>query len=715
MEDIRDIRYSKKITALYILSSTIVILIILKLFFIQFIISDDIKSKIKEKKVRDYPIEARRGNIYADNGKDFLATSIPLFEIRFNFLNLKLDKKNFSKEAKLLADSLALIIQTKPSEYYYKRLMNGFNNNNKNSYYLLERNVHFYKMRSIAKLTFFKTQGCRGTLVREEIKKRKMPYGLLAKRTIGFIVDNKKNKNYVGIEGAYDSLLKGENGKRAEKLITGGEWIPVKKENLKEPKDGADIITTLNINFQDIVESELEAGLRLHNADNGCAILMEVNTGEIKAIANLKKDSSQSGLHYFEASNYAIGSLDADDPGSVFKLLSMLLILEKGKYDTNTTINIGNGKKEYCNGKYIMKDSHPPKTSIITAKQAFIESSNVGISLMAYNSFAGNPQEFIDGLYKLGLNKTLGIDIKGEKKPFVRNTNDKLWSCLSLPLMSVGYELTVSPLQILNIYNTVANNGVMVKPHLVSRIIYNDNRIDTIKPKILKNAICSQTTIKKLKRMLEEVVEKGTAKSAFKGCTYKVAGKTGTAQRSYANRSGRMSYKSTFMGYFPSDKPKYSLIVVVINPSMGSYYGGAVSGPIFRGISDRIWGICNINKTEPVLSKIDKKNIKTQYACYNKKDLLNIKQFFGFNLELDAYKSEWLNIKLDSVIKINGEKQFTNGQVPDVTGMPLKDAVYILENKGLKVSIAGKGRVRNQSIKPGTKLEKAQTIKLDLL
>jgi cell division protein FtsI (penicillin-binding protein 3) len=435
---------------------------------------------------------------------------------------------------------------------------------------------------------------------------------------------------------------------------------------------------------------------------------MEVSTGEIKAIANLSRTKSGE---YVEDFNYVIG--EATEPGSTMKMASLLAAMDDGLVEPDDTINVGDGKYNFFG--QIMKDSHAPLSNRLSIEQAFETSSNVGVSKAIWNAYAKKPQQFIDKLKSFGLGQPLGLTIKGEGIPEVKNASDKSWSSVSLPWMSIGYELKLTPLQILAFYNAIANNGKMVKPHFVKEIRDHDEVIKTFPVEIIKDSIASQGAIAKARKMMEGVVERGTA-SSLKTSPFRIAGKTGTAQinkKGFGYDSDHPSYQASFVGYFPAEAPKYSCIVVVYSPSNDVYYGGAVAAPIFKEIADKVYS----NHIEMHGSSSTPDSEITALPLVKSGQLKEARKILAMLDVPAAYKDDEAEI-VSTAIKndhiLFTERKTTIGIVPDVNGMSIKDAVYLLENSGLRVNCSGRGVVTRQSISAGTKINKGQVIYIEL-
>ena len=451
-------------------------------------------------------------------------------------------------------------------------------------YFLIKRKVDYETLKRLKELPIFSEGQYGGGMVAQAENRRILPNSELATRTIGYLNLGSEG-NEVGIEGAFDKELAGKNGIVVKQRLTGGDWITVGDASSVESRDGNDVVTTIDIDFQDVASTALLNQLRKHNAHHGCAVLMEVATGDIRAIANLEI-GNDGGYH--ETYNYAVG--ESTEPGSTFKLPVLIAALEDGVIDTSDIVDTGTGSVRFYNK--IIRDTKEEGFGKLTVKEVFEKSSNVGTAKLIYDNYKDNPKEFVNRLYAMKLNEKLDIQLNGEGEPLIRYPGDKLWSGLSLPMMSHGYEVQMTPLQILTFYNAVANDGRMMRPRFVTSIARNGTTIKSFHPSVIINSIASRSTIRKAKKMMEGVVEHGTAVNLKNG-EYKIAGKTGTAQIAkdkYGYRQGaRISYQASFVGYFPAENPLYSCIVVVNAPSNGVYYGNLVAGSVFKEISDKVY------------------------------------------------------------------------------------------------------------------------------
>jgi cell division protein FtsI (penicillin-binding protein 3) len=503
--------------------------------------------------------------------------------------------------------------------------------------------------------------------------------------------------------------MRGVEGVRLMQKLNGNVWMPVHDGNEVEPKDGMDIVTTIDVDIQDVAENALLKQLTRHEARHGTAVLMEVSTGEIKAIVNLQRNSKGE---YKESYNYAIGESRA--PGSTFKLASIIALLEDGYVDLTDTVDTGTGEIMYYDQRVIDTKPH----GVITVQEVIELSSNVGISKLVTDYYTGKEEKFINRLYEMNLNNSLGIDIKGEGKPEIKYPGDKLWSGVSLPQMSMGYEVRLTPLQTLTLYNAIANNGKMVKPKFVNGLMYHGDWVKSFNTEVLKQSICSRSTLRKVKVMLEGVVERGTARN-LRNENYKIAGKTGTAQiadkeSGYSDRS-RITYQASFVGYFPADNPKYSCIVVVNAPSR-IYYGNLVAGPVFKEIADKVYATnFEMHEGLNLATNENTEEVKIPYTKNSYKDELKyVLTDLGIMVDDEDVSSDWvLTTKLDSCVKLSN-RSITKNLMPNVKGMGVKDALYILENLNLSVELEGRGTILKQSIAPGSRISKGELVVLEM-
>lgn len=692
----------RRLYTLYAIAILVGIGIIGRIAFIQFIEGSKWKTKAENLTTKLVNIEAVRGNIFATDGS-LLATSVPIYEIRFDPNADAISDEYFNQNVDSLAYSLSTLLNDKSTRAWKQALINARNGGSR--YFLVKRNASYNELKAMRDFPIFRKGRFKGGFIYLQQNKRQKPFQVLAARTIGYDIDGIKP---VGLEGAYKEVLRGKEGKRLMQKIAGGVWMPLSDENEVDPEDGKDLITTIDLNIQDVAENALLTQLKRQDADHGCVVLMEVQTGEIKAIANLSRNENGN---YYENYNYAIG--ESTEPGSTFKLASYMVALEDGYIDIHDSIETGQGVFEFYDTK--MYDSHKEGFGKITVKRAFEVSSNIAIAKIINQHYGKNPQKFIDGLYSMNLNKPLGIEIFGEGKPYIKSVSEDSWSGISLPWISHGYELSQTPLQILTFYNAVANNGKMIKPKFVREIRHRGKVIKSFDTEVINPGICSQSTIQKVREMLEGVVQEGTATN-LKNANYKIAGKTGTAQianEKYGYRyDSKVSYQASFCGYFPAENPKYSCIVVVNAPSRNVYYGNLVAGPIFKEIADKVYATS---------IEIHKDLDETQYAKLKpasksgyKSDLETVFASLEIPANGKTDGSDWINTYAQAdEVKLKAF-QPSEEYIPDVRGMDAQDAIYILENLGVQVIISGRGAVRTQSVKPGTNSKAVKQIVLEL-
>lgn len=671
--------------------------IIGKAAYIQIVEGDIWREKGKVMNLKVEKIEATRGNIMASDGS-LLAASVPLFNLRIDAGNTHYNDQYFYDNVDSLALCLSTLFNDRSKSAYKQILVKGRKNNNR--YLLLKRDITYTQLKKLRKFPIFRDGKFKGGVIAEPKSKRVLPYQWLAFRTIGWDKDGAEND--VGLEGAYGDILKGESGSRLMQRIGSGAWRPTNEENEIDPQNGHDIITSIDINIQDVAEDALMRQLIKNEADHGCAILMEVSTGFIVAIANLGKN--EKGF-YEEKFNYAVG--ESSEPGSTFKTASLLAALDDALIDTSRIVDTEDGTTRFANR--VMRDSHKGGYGKISVGRAFELSSNVAISKAIVSAYKDKPQGLIDRFYFMRLNQTLGLDIPGEGQPNIKNTDHKHWSKVSLPWMSIGYEIALTPLQTLAFYNAIANNGVMVKPQFIKEIRSSGiltRKFETVvlKDKIVKN----QGAIDQMRKLLEGVVEHGTATN-LRNPIYKIAGKTGTAQIAQNNKGyNKSNYKASFAGYFPADNPKYSCIVVINNPTKGIYYGGSIAGPVFKEIADKVYAT-RLSPDETVKENLPVNVIKN--ASGSSREIAYLLKHSSLSLPND---SDYIRIETDDTITMVRSLVLEDDKMPEVIGMGARDAVYVLESAGLNVKVVGKGKVRKQSIIPGTAYKRGSNCIIEL-
>ncbi len=692
-----------RVYLLYIAMLLFGVAIIVRMAYIQFKLGDDLLQKADQQELHMFDIEATRGNILASDGS-LLATSVPVFEIRMDVASPLIDDAFFNSRVDTLAGQLAMLFQNKTKTAYANDLRRARREGNR--YLIIKNRVSYAELQQLRKFAILSRGTNRGGLIAIPSEKREKPFRELASRTIGY--ENSREKIFVGIEGAYHETLKGIDGKQLKRRINNGDWKPIFGSNEVEPQNGRDILTTIDVNLQDVAESALRRNLSENGAYQGCAILMEVSSGHIKAIANLTYDSSIR--RYKETYNYAIA--ESVEPGSTFKLASMMVLLEDKKIKLSDSMDIGRGPAVYF--RRVMRDVYPIRDGKITIREAFEKSSNVAISKLVYEAYKDNPAQFADRLHSMMLGTSLQIDIPGEGRPYIKHPSDKRnWYGTTLPWMSIGYELTLTPLQILTFYNAVANNGKMVKPIFVSAVRQGGINLETFETEIIHKSIASQATIDSVKSLMEGVVQSGTARH-LRNSPFRIAGKTGTAQiASGSSGYNKQNYNASFVGYFPADNPKYTCIVVVNNPSAGRIYGGAVAAPVFKEIADKVYAT-RLDIHDGFQEDTYLADAAPLVGTTNYDDLQKIYSKLGYATENLTHGETWAKPSLNGETIQIEPVEFSTNLVPNVTGMSARDAIFMLENLGLKAVINGRGQVAWQSIKPGTTPKKGEQIELRL-
>ena len=651
----------------YIVSALILILaisIVVKLINIQFVKGDYYIGLSEENNIKNIIIPANRGSVYSSGGK-LLATSVPKYDIRFDALAPS--DKNFNENLTKLSNSLS-VFYNKPANYYMKLLKNA--RDSKNRYLLIARNLGYNDQVKIKNFPLLNLGSFKGGLIIEQKTKRDYPMGGVAQRTIGYErKDDQGNVTRPGIDGAFGSkYLQGVDGKRLSQKIGKGQWKPIEDFNQIEPQDGLDIYTTIDVKIQDVAHFALLEQLEKFKADHGSVVVMEVSTGEVKAISNLGRTSVGT---YYEKLNYAVG--ESHEPGSTFKLMGMVAALEDKVVDTSDVIDTERGVLSFY-GRNV-RDSKKGGYGKISVAKAFEVSSNTAMVKLVNDNYKDNPEKFIDRLYSMGLNNTLDLPILGEGIPKITHPSDKNnWDGLDLPWMAFGYGVSITPLQTLAFYNAIANDGVMLKPRFLKEVKDFDKTIEVFNKEVINPSVCSKETARKVQNMMQNVVEKkhGTAHNIYSP-SFSMAGKTGTCQTEYWKESGL--YISSFAGYFPAENPKYSCIVVIHKPEKKiGYYGNVVAAPVFKKIAQKIYSDTAI---EDRLKEIEISQLESKNEIY---------------ITSDEDRS----------------------LMPNVTKLNLSDAIALLENLGLVVEVSGNGNKINQSVKSGSKINKNQKVILKL-
>jgi cell division protein FtsI (penicillin-binding protein 3) len=668
-------------------------------FYIQQVQGDFWRSMSDSLHQKFVPLDAERGTIYSEDGQ-MLSTSVPYFDIYMDFGAEGLREKNgkrFRENIDSFAISLSKFFRDKSVAQYKKELRKGYNE--KNRYYPLKKGLSFEQYKTFREFPLVRQGRNRSGVIAEVKSKRLNPFGSLAKRTIGLARDNAQN---VGLERTYDSLLKGVYGKRLVRFIAGGAAVPVEGYEI-EPVNGKDIITTLDIKMQDIVESALSKILIEYEAEYGTCIVMETKTGKIKAIANLGRDKKGN---YRETLNYA---LQTTEPGSTIKLATLMAVLDHGSYKVDDMIHLGTTGSAYVGVRTVTDHERAPK-AVMSLKECFAHSSNVGMSMVAYNAFSKEPDLYKEYLKKFHLDRRSGIDLVGEEAPVLPKLKRNKEGLHAMVTASFGYALEISPLHTLMLYNAVANNGRMMKPYLVNTIKSNGVTIKEFEPTVLDEQLCKPQVIKDAKACMEAVITDGTAKEVFKDFPFSVAGKTGTAHVAGGNiKYYDGVYQASFAGYFPADQPEYTCIVVVkTKPHAAKHYGGQLAAPVFKEIATKLYAqYVKTKKAGTVLIAPDSSWFN--YAG-NTADVKNILDLLKIRYTDSSGRNDWTAIQGINNTAVLKAVTSEENSMPDVRNMTLKDALYELESLDLNVKIRGKGRVVAQDVMPSSNIKKGTTV-----
>lgn len=660
---------------------------------------------------RFIPLTAERGTIYSDDGQ-MLSTSIPTFDIYidFNADGLREKKgKRFYENIDSFAIALSNYFGDKTTREYKKELQVAYTNNER--YYPLKKKLSFEDYKAFRDFPLVRQGRNKSGVIVDVNTKRLTPFKLLANRTIGLsrehIASNgKAKKQNVGLERSYDSVLNGHDGQRLVRFIAGGTQIPVEGSET-DPVNGKDIYTTLDVNIQDIAETALMKMMLQCEGPYGTAIVMETQTGKIKAMANLGRQKDGS---YWEDDNYA---LRATEPGSTIKLATLLSVLEKGTSTLNDVVEIGSAGRAQVGQKIVTDAERSPKP-FLTAEECFAHSSNIGMSKLALKAFGNRPAEFKEYIHRFHLDVRSSIDLTDVPKPMMAPLDQKGSAEGNMLWMSFGYGIQVSPLHTLTLYNAVANKGKMVKPYLVNSIQSDGIIYRQFQPTVLEEKLCRESVINDARASMEMVVKEGTARKAFAGMPFAVAGKTGTAHVS----DGKIKYddgvyQATFVGYFPAERPQYTCIVVIrTKPHDPVHFGGLLAAPVFREIATKIYSKY-VEKNNPSLYAAKKDSSAYFYAGFTN-DIRNLYKAMNVSYTDSSAQNTWSSVYAQNQQPVMKGNNIRQQVMPNVRGMGLKDAVYLLENMGVKISVKGKGKIISQSVAPGTMLAKGITVMLEL-
>ena len=636
--------------------------VVFRLSKIQFVDGDHYRAIAAQKTTKNIPIKANRGNIYASDGS-LLATSVSRYDIRFDAVTVS--GANFEKLMPELARAMGDYFG-KSSSYYQNILQTA--RSNERRYQILARDLNYTDYLAVKKMPLLNLGPYKGGLIVVQKPTRERPLGKIAERLVGHNTTADTMKYTVGLEAAFDSFLRGQDGHRLKQKIAKGQWKPVSDENELEPRDGFDVVTTIDINIQDIAHHSLLSQLEYYEAEHGTVVVMEVGTGAVRALANLGRTAKGT---YYEKLNYAVG--ESHEPGSTFKTIAFAAALEDRAIDTGQIVDTRLGSKAFY-GRMITDTKGHGK---ISAARALEVSSNIGLASLIDEAYSQEPQRWLDYFKQWRLDTVLGLPISGEGRPEIPRPGDRKWSKNALPSMAYGYNLRMTPLQILTFYNALANDGTMVKPRFVDRIIGDNKVIHEYHPEVIHPKIMSDQTLAQVRDVLEHIVTRGTGRALYSEY-FSIAGKTGTARTEYwmEDWEDNRRYISSFAGYFPADQPKYSCIVVIHKPSTKKgYYGADVTGPVFKRIAQKIYTDSPLRDT-------------IQLPIQPLTELMN------------------QQAELERVVA-----QAHKG-VPDVRGWALMDAIAVLENLGLSVEVRGRGTIVKQSPQPGAAMGQTQKVTL---
>ncbi|MBX2926358.1 MAG: transpeptidase family protein [Saprospiraceae bacterium] len=704
---------------LFMVVIPVALMLVYKTMYISYAEGDFWRQKGKDMYVEPRSIEADRGNILASNGH-LLATSIPFFDLYFDPNSTGMSEEDFKNNVDSLSYLMATYVDNSFTpggykEYLIQKRKSG------SRYVLIKQKATFEEKRLIESFPLFSLGQMRGGFIVNQRNERMRPFGILAQRTIGYVRDNAKP---VGLEAVFDGVLGGRPGLQNMVCVDKAKdiWLPVNALTEVEPRRGDDVKTTLDINIQDISQEALLRAMNYHNAEWGTVVVMEVKTGAVRAIANLGR--TEEG--WWETFNHAVGT--AIEPGSTFKIATMMAFMEDGMLELSDSVSIENGKTKFYEDT--MEDSSPfsARLDTITVQRAFEISSNVGMAKLAQQYYGKKEkinrnqgaERFIERLKSFNLHLPTGIEVAGEAAPYIKEAYSSAheWSGTTLPWMAIGYELRLTPLQILTMYNAIANDGEMMKPYLVSEIQRDGKALQTFKPTVAKRQIASKSTIKKAKLLLESVVDRGTAeKLRHPDSLYRFAGKTGTAQIGYrkvSNKTFIRGYQASFVGYFPAENPVYSCIVVINNPKANGFYGSDVAGPVFREIADYCY--VTATATHEAINVAPPLPLAAKQMPNNSIGYTQDIEYLLNSLKVPFYKeaaTDWSTTRVRSDSLVLEKRTIVENIVPNVEGMGLRDAIFLMENRGLKVSVTGVGKVARQSLRPGTRA-RGQTVHLTL-
>ncbi len=693
------------------------VLVLIKVVYISTVEREywlEVASRLTRDSVDVKPV---RGNILSCDGR-LMASSLPEFRMYMDFKagGDENEQRDSLWEAKVdsICNGLHEIFPTKTAAEFKKHLEEGRTKGSRH-WPVWRKRVSYNTFSEVKKLPVFCLSANKGGFHYEKFNARQRPFGSLAKRTIGDLYGAKDTAQF-GLELSYDSILRGKMGKISRQKVR-SEFLDI---TIQDPVNGADIVTTIDVNIQDLAERSLVDELKLINGNVGVAVVMEVKTGDIKAIVNMTKCADGE---YYEIKNSAVS--DLLEPGSVFKTASLMVALDDGVVDTTYTVDTGSGIWDMYGAKMRDHNWHRGGYQVLTLPQTLEYSSNIGVSRIIDKYYGKNPEKFVQGLDRIGMREDLKLPIVGYAPPRIRMPKKNKrgqytnWSKTALPWMSIGYETQVPPISTLTFYNAIANGGTMMRPRFVKAVMKDGQVIQEFPPQVVKQSICKEKTLREITTILEHVVSQGLGKKAG-STSFKVAGKTGTAQISKGAagyKSGTMNYLLSFVGFFPADAPRYSCIVCIQRPGLPASSG--FSALVFHNIAEGIMAqslkldVADARDSLSVLVP-DVKNGNLAAADH-------VLRYLGVNARKTwdwqhvGGKSIWGKAENDGkAVTLTRGTGYAEGTVPDVSGMGARDAVYVLESRGVKVRLYGRGKVKKQSLPPGHKIRKGEACTLNL-
>ena len=657
-------------------------LVAAQIFVIQVFQKKKWMGKIEKVQRKPMNIKAQRGSIFAADGRSLLATSVPRYRVGLDVTRAK--PTYFANKIDSLSNLLANFFHDRSADEYKELITNARNEKKLIFVALGDHLVDYQERQTIKKYPFFREGPMKGGGKFEQLERRVMPFDDMALRSIGKLDRDTQTKGDFGIEFSFNNYLAGRDGVGFFQRLAGGVWKPVADTPEVRPEAGLDVVTTIDVNFQDIVESALRNQVINSNAKYGSAIVMEIGTGEIKAITNLSRRGGDSTQRfYLEDFNYAVRG--GTDPGSTFKLATMVALMEKTKLDLDDNAGFCGGSIMHNRTEMTCSENHGNQT----IRQVFEHSCNIGIYNLVRTHFGfSNADNFVSYLTRFKLDQPVGFQLKGETEPIIKNRKSSTFSNTTIPWMSIGYETRLTPLQMLTFYNAIANDGHWVQPFIVREVRAADKTIEKFEANKDPNPICSERTAKLAQELMMGVVTNGTAKNINTGFC-KVAGKTGTS-RKRENGYVKNQYYTAFIGFFPADNPKYSCAVIIDEPQGVNLYARDVAAPVFRTIADKIFAYdvaLHPAKNKP--SNIQK--IENQEQAGYAEDFRTVDEELG--LQNAPSTAGWVKAKKNGNSIAWGKVEDTDKDLPNISGMTLRDAMHILENKGFRVRYSGLGKV----------------------